>query len=102
MDFLVRMPTLEWQAAPLLVPKPGSKAQLGMAVDPRPVNAAAISKSCLMPHPESEIHVFAASTVFASLDFVWAYWQIPFHEDSSNKGGGVTPKEVMDIKWALL
>ena len=40
MECFVDMPTAEWQAAPLLVPKRYSRAKYRMAVDLRPVNAA--------------------------------------------------------------
>ena len=71
------MPTAEWQAAPLLVPKPGSKAKLRMAVDLRPVNAVTVKESLPMPHLDSEMQDFAGSKFFAILDFVSAYLQLP-------------------------
>lgn len=97
--FFVRMPTAEWQAAPPLVPTTGSKAKLRMAVDLRPINAATVKHSWPIPYLESETNELAGSTVFAILDFVSAYCQLPFHEDSWTKCGVVTPKGVMDSKW---
>ena len=95
------MPTAKWQAAPLLVPKPGSKAKLRMAVDLRPVNAAAIKESWPMPHLESENLDFTNSTCFAVLDFVSTYWQLPLHQDSYTACGVVTPRGVVASIWVL-
>ena len=86
---------------PLLVPKPGSKVKLRMAVDLRPVNAATIKESWPMPHLESEILDFANSTCFAILDFVSAYWQLPLHPDSYTACGVVTPRGVVASKRVL-
>lgn len=101
MDFFEEMPTAAWQAAPLLVPKPGSKSKLRMAIDLRPVNAATVKESWPMPHLDSEVTDFAGSTCFASLDFVSAYWQLPLHPDSYTACGIVTPKKVLVSKRVL-
>ena len=81
MDFVMIMPTATWQAAPLIVPKPGSKAKFRMAIDLRPVNSATVKESWPMPHLESEMIDFAGSNCFASLDFVSAYWKLALHPD---------------------
>jgi len=101
MDFAVVMPTASWQAAPLIVPKPGSKAKYRMAIDLRPVNAATIKESWPMPHLESELLDFGGSNCFASLDFVSAYWQLPLHPDSYTACGIVTPRAVLASKRVL-
>ena len=93
--FFVDMPTAQWQAAPLLVPKPGLKAKLRMAVDLRPFNAATIKEPWPMPHLESEILDFAGSSCFGILDFVSAYWQLPLHRVSYTACGMVTPRGVV-------
>lgn len=100
MDFVVDMPTASWQAAPLLVPKPG-KATYRMAVDLRPVNAATVKEAWPMPHLESEVHDFAGSTCFASLDFVSGYWQLPLHPESYAACGIITPKGVVASRRVL-
>ncbi len=70
MDFVIDMPTAAWQAAPLLVPKKGSKAKFRLAVDLRPVNSATVRESWPMPHIEPELQDFSGSCYFASIDFV--------------------------------
>ena len=42
MKFLVPNPEAEWQAALILIPKPGSRAKLRIAINFRPVNAATV------------------------------------------------------------
>ena len=61
MDFFEEMPTAEWQDAPLILPKPGSRAGYRMTVDLRPVNAATIKESWPMPHLDSEVFDFSGS-----------------------------------------
>ena len=95
MNFVMDMPTATWQAAPLLVPKPGSRAKYRMAVDLRPVNAATVKEAWPMPHIDSEIRDFAGSTCFACLDFVSGYWQLPVHPESYTACGIVTPRGVV-------
>ena len=92
MGFVVNNPNASWQAAPLMVPKPGSRAKYRLAIDLRPVNAATIKEAWPMPHIDSEIYDFAGSTVFAVLDFVSGYWQLPVDRDSWDACGIVTPK----------
>lgn len=101
MDFFMDMPTAEWQSAPLMIPKPGSKAKLRMAVDLRPVSSATIKESWPMPHLGSEIQDFAGSKCFASIEFVSAYWQLPLHVESYTACGVVTPKGVVASKRVL-
>lgn len=48
-------PEAEWQAAPLLVHKPNSKAKYRVTVDLRPVNAATVQESWPMPHLVVEV-----------------------------------------------
>ena len=101
MDFAQDMPTAAWQAAPLLVPKKGSKAKFRMAVDLRPVNAATVKESWPMPHIDSELQDFAGSKFFASLDYVSGYWQLPLDPDSYSACGIVTPYGVIASKRVL-
>lgn len=101
MDFAFIMPTASWQAAPLIVVKPGSRSKYRMAIDLRPVNAATVKESWPMPHLESEMLDFVGSTCFASLDFVSAYWQLPLHPDSYDLCGIVTPRVVLASKRVL-
>ena len=101
MKFLVPNPEAEWQAAPILVPKPGSKAKLRMAIDLRPVNAATVKQSWLMPHIDSEVQDFARSMCLAVLDFCSGYWQLPVHPDSYGSCGIVCPNGVYSSTRAL-
>lgn len=101
MGFCVDMPTAEWQAAPLLVPKIGSKAKFRMAIDLRPVNAATVKVSWPMPHIDSEVNDFAGSICFACMDFVSGYWQLPLDPVSYIACGIVTPKGVVASKRVL-
>ena len=91
MNFFKPNPDAQWQAAPLLVPKKGSKARFRLAIDLRPVNAATVKQAWPMPHIDSELQDFAGSTSYAVLDFVSGFWQLPLHPDSYDKGGVVTP-----------
>lgn len=45
MELWEEMPTADWHAAPLIVPKPESKAKWRMTVDTRPVNATTIEEA---------------------------------------------------------
>ena len=81
MGFFIEMSTANWQAAPNLVEKKG-RAKYRMTIDLRPVDSATAKESWPMPPLESEIHEFAGSKYFASLDFVSGYWQLPLHPDS--------------------
>lgn len=101
MDFALVMPTASWQAAPLILPKPGSKYKYRLAIDLRPVNASTVKESWPMPHLDSEVMDFAGSTCFESLEFVSAYWQLPLHPDSYTSCGIVTPKTVLASKRVL-
>ena len=101
MGFLIPNPDAEWHAAPLLVPKPNSRAEFRMTVDLRPVNAATKKESWPMPHLESELQDFAGSACFASLDFCSGYWQCPLDKDSWNACGIVCPKGVYSATRTL-
>lgn len=101
LDFCMEMPTATWQAAPLLVAKPKSKAKYRLAIDLRPVNAATIKESWPMPHLDSEVLDFEGSGAFAVLDFVSAYWQLPVHRDSYECCGIVGPRGVVASKRVL-
>lgn len=72
MGFWVAMPTAEWQAAPLIVPKK-SKAKFRVTVDSRPVNAATVPESWPMPHIEAEKSDFRGRCVFSGIEFVSGY-----------------------------
>ena len=87
-------PGAEWQAAPLLVHKPNSKAKYRVTVDLRPVNAATILESWPMPNLESALNEFRGSSAFASIDFVSGYWQLPVARESWTKLGVVIPNGV--------
>lgn len=102
MGFLIPIPDAEWQAAPLLVPKPKSKAQFRLAVDLRPVNAANIKQAWPMPHLDFEIQDFAGNTCFATLDFCSGYWRLPIHPDSYEACGIVCPNGTYSSTRALL
>lgn len=82
LGIFVPNPHVEWQAAPLLFPKSGSKATFRCAIDLRPVNTAMIKQAWSMPHLDSEVLDFAGSRCFAFIDFVHGYWQLPLHPDS--------------------
>lgn len=101
MGFLIPNPDAEWQAAPLLVPKPGSKAQLRLAIDLRPVNAATVKQAWPMPHLDSEVQDFANSKFFATLDFCSGYWQLPVHPDSYSACAIVCPNGTYSSTRAL-
>ena len=92
MNFIVPNPDAAWQAAPILVPKKNSKAKYRLAIDPRPVNAATIKQAWPMPHLDSEVHDFANSKCFATIDFCSGYWQLPLEKRSRDACGIVTPK----------
>lgn len=101
MGFWTEMPTADWQAAPLIVPKPNSRANWRFTVDTRPVNAATIEEAWPMPHIEAEINDFPGSKFFASLDFVSGYWQLLLAEESWTNCGVVTPTGVCASKRVL-
>lgn len=101
MDFVTEMPTAEWQASPLLIPKPGPNSKYRLAIDFRPVNSASIKESWPMPHLDSEVIDIAGSSCFSSLDFVSAYWQLPLHPDSYTACGIITPKGVVASRRVL-
>ena len=84
----------DWQAAPLIVPKPNSKAKWRMAIDLRPVNSATVKEQWPMPDLDAEMVDFAESDCFCSLDFVSGYWQLPLHSDSYSACGIITPRGV--------
>lgn len=91
----------KWQCAPLIVPKPDSKAKFRLTIDLRPVNSATIKESWPMPNLDSEMLDFAGSTCFAAIDFVASYWQMPIHPDSENLCGIVTPNGVYSSSRVL-
>ena len=93
--------TASWHSAPLVVSKRGSKAKFRLAIDLRPLNAATVKEAWPMPNLESEIHDFADSRVFATLDFISGYWQLPLHPDSYGACGIVTPTGVVSSTRVL-
>ena len=101
MDFLFPNPSAEWQAAPICVPKPSSKAKFRLSIDLRPVNAATIKRAWPMPHLDSEMRDFAESKCFASLDFFQGYWQLPMPQDSYGACGIVAPHGTYSSKRTL-
>lgn len=92
MGFFIPNKGASWQAAPHLVPKPGSKAPFRTTIDLRPVNAATIKEQWPMPTIESELQDFSGSNCFASLDFCSGYWQLPVHPNSYDDCGVVCPQ----------
>lgn len=82
MGFVQEAPMAEWQVAPLLVPKQGPREMFPVTFDLQLVNAATITESWPIPHPESELSDFSGNKVFASLDLVFGYWQLPMHQNS--------------------
>lgn len=92
--FLVPNPNAEWQAAPHLVPKANSKALFRTTIDLRPINSATFPRSWPMYHLDSELQDFAGSKLFAVLDFVSGYWQLPIHPLCYTLCGIVTPNGV--------
>lgn len=101
MEVFFKIPTSEWQAASLLVPKPGSKANMRMAIDLRPGNEATFKESWPIPHLESEIQDFGSSTCFETLDFVLGYWMLPLHGDLYIACRVVTPKIISSCRRVL-
>ena len=101
LDMCVELPNADWQAAPLCVAKPGSRSKFRLAIDLRPVNSATVKESWPMPHLESELLDFKGSAVFAVLDFVSAFWQLPLHPESYTTCGIVGPKGVVASKRVL-
>ena len=101
LGFCEEKPTAAWQAAPLLMAKPNSRSKYRLAIDLRPVNAATIKESWPMPHLDSGVPEFRGSQVFAVLDFVSAYWQLPLHPGSYDACGIVGPKQVLVSKRVL-
>lgn len=79
MGFVEERPTAEWQAAPLLVTKLGPMAVYRLTIDLRPVNAATIKESWVMPQLDSEVFHFTGRMCLESLDFVKVSWQLPLH-----------------------
>lgn len=94
MGFVRKNPNARWAAAPLVVPKPSSKAKFRMTVDMRPVNAATEATSWPMPHIDSEVYDFKDSNHFATVDFVSGYWQLPLDESSQEAHSIITPKGI--------
>jgi hypothetical protein len=41
--------------------------------------------------PSRQLHEFRGSEVFATLDFLQSYWQIPLHKDSQDCQSFITP-----------
>lgn len=74
MDFLKDMPTGTWH--------PRSRKNYRLAVDVRPVNSVTVKEAWPMPHIDSEIWDFTGSTLFACLDFVSGYGNLPVHSES--------------------
>ena len=92
MNFIVPNPDAAWQAAPFLVPKKNSNAKYRLAIDLRHVNAATIKQAWPMPQFDSEVHDFANSKCFGTIDFCSGNWQLPVDKGSWDACGIVTPK----------
>ena len=73
--------TAKWVAAPVLVAKPPS-AHFLLTLDYRPINAATVPITWPMPHIDSELSDMAESKVFATIEFVSGYLQLPLAEHS--------------------
>lgn len=68
MVFVVPAVSLQWVAAPLIVPK-APLAFFRLTMDYRPVNAATIPTSWPMPNIDAELLDTREYTCYASLDF---------------------------------
>jgi len=82
-----------WVSAPHLVPKPGTD-KLRMTFDLRPVNAATIPDTWVMPHIESEAGDFRGAKYFGQIDFTSGYWQLPLDIESQPHHSFVTPQGI--------
>jgi len=82
-----------WVSAPHLVPKPGTD-KLRMTFDLRPVNAATIPDTWVMPNIDSEAGDFRQAKYFAQIDFTSGYWQLPLDKESQVHHSFVTPQGI--------
>lgn len=69
-----------------------------MTVDLSPINAATEAVAWPMPHIDSEIYEFMDSSVFATMDFVSGYWQLPLEQELQEYHSIVTPKGIYSPK----
>jgi len=83
-------PTAKWASPALAVPKPGTKS-FRFTVDLRGVNKQTVPVASAMPDLESMIRSIGDSKIFAKMDMVHAYWQIPLHPDSQEAMSIQTP-----------
>jgi len=72
-------PTARWASPALAVPKPGTDS-FRFTVDLRGVNEQTIPVASAMPDLESMIRSVGEDKIFAKMDMVHAYWQIPTRE----------------------
>lgn len=93
-------PTARWASPALAVPKPGTNS-FRFTVDLRGVNQQTVPVASAMPDLESMIRSVGDSKVFAKMDMVHAYWQIPLHLDSQEcmsiqtPAGVFTPQRIL-------
>lgn len=92
----------KWASPALAVPKPGS-AKLRFTVDLRGVNQQTIPVASAMPDLEPMIRSVGDSKVFAKLEMVHAYSQIPLHPESQGimsiqtPSGVFTPSRILQV-----
>jgi len=86
-------PTARWASPALAVPKPGTDS-FRFTVDLRGVNEQTIPVASAMPDLESMIRSVGESKIYAKMDMVHAYWQIPLHKDSQEAMSIQTPNGV--------
>jgi len=86
-------PTAKWASPALAVPKPGTDS-FRFTVDLRGVNQQTVPVASAMPDLESMIRSIGDSKIFAKMDMVHAYWQIPLHPESQEAMSIQTPMGV--------
>lgn len=74
----------QWESPALAVLKPET-GSLRFTIDFRGVNREPVLIVSAMPDLEMAIASIGGSTVFAKLEMVHAYWQIPLHADTQEK-----------------
>ena len=88
--FVRKNPHAQWVSAPLLVAKAGP-SKFRITFDLRAINAATVPMTWPMPHIESELADMNGCSVFAIIDFVSGYWQLPLEGGSQEYHSILTP-----------
>ena len=81
LDLSLRIPQATWASPALAVHKSGPD-KVRFTVDLRGPNSETIPIASTMPDLEGMIAGTAGSKVFAKLDMIHAYWQLPLHPNS--------------------